>query len=60
MKPTDINEVECENCGTVHETHANEIEVCEECCQHENTETELTGEYCMDCGAQVDNSVTSL
>lgn len=54
MKASDITDVACENCGTVHQNVVtNEIEFCAECCEHENTEAELTGTYCMDCGMDV-------
>lgn len=53
---SDVRDVTCKNCGAEHEAVVNDsdtIEVCHECCEHENTTTELTGEYCDDCGQKV-------
>lgn len=46
-------EVECENCGTVHTDVVPPLEVCQECCPHDDvTESALIGGTCNDCGAR--------
>lgn len=45
---------DCQNCGRTLEVATNDVAFCDECCPHENTESELTGTYCQDCGNKVD------
>ena len=47
------NEFECLNCGRTLPVASDNVEQCKECCEHENTTKELTGEYCDDCGKKV-------
>ena len=49
----ELDEYECLNCGRTLPTASDDTEVCKECCDHENVRSELTGNYCEDCGAKV-------
>lgn len=53
MKASDANQTgTCQNCGAEHRG-CTDMEICHECCDHENTEEELTRTTCLDCGAGV-------
>lgn len=47
-------DTECLNCGREVHIATEDVEVCEVCCTHENTEDAgLLGEKCLDCGCQI-------
>lgn len=49
----ELDEYECLNCGRTLPAASNDVEICSECCGHENTRDILTGTKCEDCGNMV-------
>lgn len=50
-RDTEVQEYECTNCGHTLVEATDDVEICHECCDHENTRDTLGGELCEDCGS---------